>query len=229
MKDRDSFEQTPYQPPPGATEVILVRHGASAAAMEGVKFPLVDGRSDPHLSDAGVSQADSVGERLAIEDVDAIYVSPLRRTHETAAPLAEALGMEPRMLPDLAEVFLGDFEGGEYRVRAARGDEVIKRVFAEERWDVIPNAESFEDLGARVRGAIEQIAAEVGPNGIAVAFAHGAVIGEICRQATRSRPFAFVHADNGSISRLVIQDDGRWLLRSFNDIAHLAVTTGPVG
>ena len=63
----------------------------------------------------------------------------------------------------------------------------------------------------------------------AVAFAHGAVIGEICRQATSSRPFAFVHADNGSISRLVIQADGRWLLRSFNDIAHLAVRTGPVG
>ncbi len=80
-----------------------------------------------------------------------------------------------------------------------------------------------------MRGAIEQIAAEVGPSGIAVTFAHGAVIGEICRQATSSRPFAFVHADNGSISRLVIQDDGRWLLRSFNDIAHLAVTTGPVG
>jgi 2,3-bisphosphoglycerate-dependent phosphoglycerate mutase len=48
------------------------------------------------------------------------------------------------------------------------------------------------------------------------------VIGEICRQATSSRPFAFVHADNASLSRLVVFGDRRWLLRSFNDTAHLA-------
>jgi probable phosphoglycerate mutase len=58
---------------------------------------------------------------------------------------------------------------------------------------------------------------------------HGAVIGELCRQATDSRPFAFVHADNGSLSRLVVFPGGRWLLRSFNHISHLLVRTGPAG
>ena len=229
MADRDSFEQHPYALPPGATEVALVRHGASAAAVEGVTFPLIDGRSDPPVSEVGQSQAESVAERLAGEDIRALFVSPLRRTHETAAPLADATGIEPTVLPELAEVFLGEFEGGEYRVRAGRGDPIIKQVFAEQRWDAIPGAESLADLGRRVRGAIERIVAEVGPDGTAVAFAHGAVIGELCRQATESRPFAFVHADNGSISRLVVREDGRWLLRSFNDIAHLTVRTGPVG
>jgi probable phosphoglycerate mutase len=57
---------------------------------------------------------------------------------------------------------------------------------------------------------------------------HGAVIGELCRQATDSRAFAFVHSDNGSISRLVVLADGRWQLRSFNDISHLAVRTAPI-
>jgi probable phosphoglycerate mutase len=51
---------------------------------------------------------------------------------------------------------------------------------------------------------------------------HGGVIGEIARTATSSRPFAFVHADNCSVSRLVVFGDGRQLLRSFNDVAHLA-------
>ena len=229
MADRDSFEQHPYSLPPGATEVVLVRHGASAAAVEGVTFPLIDGRSDPPVSEVGQSQAESVAERLAGEDIRALFVSPLRRTHETAAPLADATGIEPTVLPELAEVFLGEFEGGEYRVRAGRGDPIIKQVFAEQRWDAIPGAESLADLGRRVRGAIERIVAEVGPDTTAVAFAHGAVIGELCRQATESQPFAFVHADNGSISRLVVREDGRWLLRSFNDIAHLTVRTGPVG
>ncbi len=62
-----------------------------------------------------------------------------------------------------------------------------------------------------------------------MAVVHGGVIGEACRQATASRRFAFVHADNGSLTRLVVGADPRWLLRSFNDVSHLAVRTGPVG
>jgi probable phosphoglycerate mutase len=229
MAERDGFEQHPYALPPGATEVVLVRHGASAPAMPGVKFPLVDGHSDPPLSDAGHTQARGVAERLAPETMRNVFVSTLRRTHETAAPLVATTGVETTVLPELTEVFLGEFEGGEYRVRAARNDPVIARVFAEQRWDAIPGAESLEDLGRRVRAAVEQIVAETGPDATAIAFAHGAVIGELCRQATDSRPFAFVHADNGSISRIVVGPDGRWLLRSFNDISHLAITSGPSG
>jgi 2,3-bisphosphoglycerate-dependent phosphoglycerate mutase len=229
MADRDAFHQRPFSLPPGATEVILVRHGASEAAIEGVRFPVVDGRADPALSEAGAEQAEAVAERLAAEGAERLYVSTLRRTQETARPLAEATGLEPTVLADLTEVYLGIFDAGEYRVRVARNDPIIQRVFAEQRWDAIPEAESLESLGSRVRAAVERIVAETGPDATAVAVAHGAVIGELCRQATESRPFAFVHADNGSVSRLVVQADGRWLLRSFNDISHLTVTTGPAG
>jgi len=34
---------------------------------------------------------------------------------------------------------------------------------------------------------------------------------------------------HGSISRIVVGPGDRWLLRSFNDISHLAITTGPSG
>jgi 2,3-bisphosphoglycerate-dependent phosphoglycerate mutase len=55
---------------------------------------------------------------------------------------------------------------------------------------------------------------------------HGGVIGEICRQATASRPFAFVHADNCSVSRLVVLPGGdRMLLRAFNDVSHLGAAS----
>jgi probable phosphoglycerate mutase len=230
MADRDSFEQSPYELPPGSTEVVLVRHGASEAAVIGARFPLVDGHSDPALSESpGLGQAEAVAEALRHEDVAGIFASTLRRTQESAAPLAAELGLEPRILFELREVFLGDFEGGEYRIRQAHGDPIIQRVFAEERWDAIPGAESFEDFGARLRSGVEQIVAAVGPETTAVAFVHGAVIGQICRMATDSRPFAFVHADNGSITRIVVHADGNWLLRSFNDINHLTVKTGPAG
>jgi probable phosphoglycerate mutase len=189
----------------------------------------VDGRGDPNLSDAGRAQADAIGTYLAREGIARLFVTPLRRTHQTAAPLVQATGLEPTVVEDLAEVRLGDWEGGEYRVRAANDDPIVARVFREERWDIIPGAESQESLGERVRAGIERIVAETGPGALAVAVTHGGVIGELCRQATDSRPFAFVHSDNGSVSRLVIRANGRWLLRSFNDVSHLPVHTGPTG
>ncbi|MDX6686640.1 MAG: 2,3-bisphosphoglycerate-dependent phosphoglycerate mutase [Baekduia sp.] len=228
MSDRDGFEQVPYALPAGATEVVLVRHGASAAAVPGARFPLVDGRGDPPLSEAGHRQAEAIAARLAADPPSRLYVTNLRRTHETAAPLVAATGLEPIVVDDLAEVRLGEWEGGEYRVRAGRGDPIVRRMFAEQRWDVIPGGESMESLGGRVRASIERIVAETGPGAVAAAVVHGAVIGELCRQATDSRAFAFVHSDNGSISRLVVLADGRWQLRSFNDISHLAVRTAPI-
>jgi probable phosphoglycerate mutase len=103
----------------------------------------------------------------------------------------------------------------------ANGDPLAMRLAAEERWDLIPGAESGDELAARVRAGIEALVQRTGPGRVAAAVVHGGVIGEICRQATGSRPFAFIHSDNGSITRLVVLGDGRWLVRSFNDTAHL--------
>jgi probable phosphoglycerate mutase len=125
------------------------------------------------------------------------------------------------VVPELREVHLGDWEGGEYRIRMAEGDPLARRALAEERWELIPGAESGAALTARVRAGVEAIVAQLGPGVAGAAVLHGGVIGEICRQATDSRPFAFIHADNGSVSRLVVFGDGRWLRRSFNDTAHL--------
>ena len=228
-QDPDEYPQRPFRLPPGATEVVLVRHGASAAAVPGTPFPMVDGRGDPPLSEVGEAQARAVGDRLAGEELERLYVTTLRRTAQTAAPLAGATGLEPAIVPELAEVNLGEWEGGEYRIRAANGDPLVHRIFAEERWDLIPGAESPADLEARVQAGIGRIVEETGPDRVAAAVVHGGIIGEICRQATRSRPFAFIHADNGSLTRLVVMPGRPWLLRSFNDISHLAVLTGPAG
>jgi probable phosphoglycerate mutase len=228
VKDPGSVPQRPFALPPGATEVVLVRHGASAAAVRDAPFPLVDGRGDPPLADDGVRQAEAVGRRLADAGLSKLFVTPLQRTHQTAVPLAAATGLEPVVVPELIEVGLGEWEGGEYRFRVQAGDPLLARVFAEERWDVIPGAESSEALEERVRAGIARIVAETGPDATAAAVVHGGIIGEVCRIAVRSHPFAFVHADNGSLTRIVVLD-GRWLLRSFNDICHLPVVTGPAG
>jgi len=215
------YSQHAFAPPPGATEIILIRHGASADAIPGERFDLVDGHGDPPLSPAGQEQARAVADRLAGEPLDALFVTGLSRTVQTAGPLAERLGIEPVTITDLREVKLGDWEGGEFRIRAQSGDPIAMRAIAEENWELIPGAETMAELAERVARGIGSIVEATGPDASAAAVVHGGIIGEICRQATDSRPFAFVHSDNCSISRLVVLPDGRRLLRAFNDVAHL--------
>jgi 2,3-bisphosphoglycerate-dependent phosphoglycerate mutase len=219
------FEQHRYAPPPDSVEIVLVRHGASEAALSGKSFPLVDGQGDPALSEVGQAQARSVAVELDGEELSGLFASNLRRTQETAAPLVAATGLQVAVLPDLREVFLGELEGGEYRIKVATGDPIVAEVARRERWDVIPGAESPGQFSGRLRAAIAEIAAAVPIGTTAVAFVHGAVIGDLCAMATGSRPFAFLNADNGSISKLIVHGDGSWLLRSFNATRHLDAAT----
>ncbi len=209
--------------PPGATSILLVRHGESAPARVEEPFPLVDGQGDPELSPAGRDQAERLAHRLAGlptgEPLAAVYVSPLRRTAETAAPLVRRLGIEPRVDTDLREVHLGEWEGGVFRFRVAEGHPLTLRMRAEERWDVIPGAEPAQRFADRVRAAVERVAGRHPDQTIAV-FTHGGVIGQILSEATGSRPFAFTGADNASVSLLVV-DGPRWVVRTYNDTGHL--------
>ncbi|GAC1533911.1 MAG: histidine phosphatase family protein [Acidimicrobiales bacterium] len=214
------FSQRSFAPPPGALDLLLVRHGQSEAFTPGRPFPLVDGQGNPALSALGQEQGARVGARLAGEGIDAIYVTNLVRTAETAVSLAEATGLVPVVEADLREVHLGEWEGGLFRQKVGEGDPVALEMMARERWDVIPGAESSEGLATRVRAAVGRLAAEHGGQRV-VAFTHGGVISEVLRLATGARPFAFTGAENGSISQIVVVGD-RWIVRRFNDTAHLS-------
>lgn len=204
-----------------------MRHGESAPARDGEPFPLVDGHGDPALDPVGHEQAGRVADRLAVEPIAAIYVSTLRRTTETAAPLAARLGLEPLTEPDLREVYLGEWEGGVFRKHVAEGHPLAQRMYAEQRWDVIPGAEPADAFAARVRAAVSRIAGIHRDETVAV-VSHGGVIGQVLAEASGSRAFAFTGSDNAAISHIVVTDD-RWVIRRFNDTAHLglAFTSAP--
>ena len=221
LKDVVEYLQRPWELAGGATEVLLVRHGAAAPAVPGQLFPLVDGHGDPPLSPAGRAQAERVAERLGDLPSAALFVTTLTRTVQTAAPLAKVLGVLPVVVPELREVLLGVWEGGIFRIKVHEGHPLALRMAQEERWDVIPGAEAAAAFSERVLGGLRTVVASTGPDATAVAFVHAGVIAEACHQVTGSRPFAFVQAENGSITRLVAHGDGRWTLRSFNDTAHL--------
>jgi probable phosphoglycerate mutase len=217
----ERYPQKDYSRPEGSIEVVLIRHGASEAAVDGQSFELLEGQADPALSPHGELQAQAVAAALAGEPLEALYVTPLRRTAQTAAPLAAATGLEPVVLPELREVHLGELDGGAFRIAVARRDPLVAEVFAKQRWDIIPGAESAADFARRTRAGMERILEGVEPGASVAAVVHGGVIGELCRQASDSRPFAFVHADNGSLTRIAVLPDGRWWVRTFNEGGHL--------
>jgi 2,3-bisphosphoglycerate-dependent phosphoglycerate mutase len=212
------IRQLKFVAPPGACRVLLLRHGETAPVRDGVAVPLLEGQSDPDLDPVGIDEARRAAQRLAEEGIAAIYVTPLARTHQTAAPLADRLGLQPVVEPRLIEIHLGEWEGGQYRRRVASKDPIAVRVVEEQRWDVIPGAEPMDRFAARVRAGIEAVAA-AHPDQTVVVVSHGGTIGQALAEATGSRALAF-GPDNGSISELVVS--GReWALRRFNDTAHL--------
>ena len=214
-----SYPQSGFPDIPGSADILLIRHGQSEPYVPGTPFPLVDGHADPALTPDGHEQAQRLADRLA-SDADRRDLRDHAAAHRADGGAAGRPARPgPQVEPELREVHLGDWEGGEYRQRVAEHDPIVRQVFESERWDVIPGAETSASLAARVRAAIDRLAAGHAGHRLAI-FTHGGVIGQALALASGSRPFAFLSADNGSISRLLVIEQ-RWIVRGFNDTAHL--------
>ena len=106
-------------------------------------------------------------------------VSHLRRTHQTAAAIFAARVAETEPAPvitaDLAEQHFGDWQGLTYAELEARRDGAYHRFWHAPATERPPNGESFEDVVARVSGAMSRITGEHAGRDI-VAVAHGGTI-----------------------------------------------------
>jgi 2,3-bisphosphoglycerate-dependent phosphoglycerate mutase len=193
------YHQTVYSPPKGAADLLLIRHGQTEPARPGYSFPMVDGHGDPALHPNGEAQAIAVGEFLKADPIDAIYVTTLRRTHQTAAPLAAHLGLVPVVEADLREVCLGEWDGGLYRIKAVEKDPRFVRANQMQEWGEIPGAETTAIVHDRVRAGLLRIAARHADQRVAVVV-HGGVI--------------------GAASRIVVLGD-KMSVKGFNDSSHL--------
>ncbi len=241
-----SYAQGFFTPSDDASQILLIRHGQSAPYVPGRPFRLVDGHGDRELTELGHFQAQRLADRLVDEPVRAIYVSTLTRTHQTAAPLAKATGIEPIVEPELREVFLGEAEGGLLREMFATDHPTARKLREHQDWGVIPGAESNAQLTERVVGAVERIA-DRHPGEMVAAFCHGGVIAAVLQHVAGSGPGTFFGVRHTAINHLVIElpfgvvtggdagegglaavaaSDRRWIIRTFNDGAHAGGLTG---
>ena len=152
------------------TQVLLIRHGIND--MVGQK-KLAGWLPGVHLNDEGRAQAEALAERLRDVPISAIYCSPLERTQETAAPLAERTGLPVQIREGLGEVRYGDWTG-----------QPIEELAKHELWRVVqtypsgmrfPGGDSMREMQARIVGEIEAIAADH-PRDIVAIISHADLI-----------------------------------------------------
>jgi probable phosphoglycerate mutase len=90
-----------------STRVYLVRHGATQLTAEN-RFA---GAVAVDLSEEGRAQVRRLADRLAGDEIDAVYTSPLSRTLETATILAAPHRLAPVAEDGLREIGHGHWEG----------------------------------------------------------------------------------------------------------------------
>src|SRR5699024_1444749 len=121
----------------------------------------------------GRRQAEALVPELAHEEIESIWVSNLVRTHQTAAPLAAARGLEPVEREGLREIIAGDLE-------MRNGEEDVRTYLAAIMgWTQDPDSrmaggESGREMMARYDAVVEEIVA-TGQSTAAI-VSHGAVI-----------------------------------------------------
>src|SRR5579859_5121740 len=165
-----------------AAELFIVRHGdAIPGPDEIIPSGIYD---DLPLSQVGREQAQALAGRLSDTHFAAIYSSPLRRCLETAAPLAEHLGVTPVIVPDLKEIRLGEIRplpsdskdlAALTRALHERQADIVRLAGENGNWDAIENSEPSKAFRRRVVEALDEIARHhIGER--VIAFAHGGVV-----------------------------------------------------
>jgi probable phosphoglycerate mutase len=203
------------------TELLLVRHGEADSNRDG-RF---GGWSPVPLTDRGRAQADRAAAELAARRPVAVITSDIARAVETAAPIAAALGVEPRHEPGLRERSLGVFDGLAFTEAEARYPELWRRLVARDPDAVPDGGETAAAVFARVRGAIGRIVTEHAGQRVVV-VSHGLALfhafSYVCGLGV-PRPDApvFVLVDNASITHVEHRAGDRWRIVTVNDTAHL--------
>jgi probable phosphoglycerate mutase len=188
--------------------IYLLRHGQTDYNAEG----RLQGQLESTLTALGEAQVRAMAQVLKAEIADVsgwrILASPLRRTRQSAAIVAETLGLDVEIASPLIEVGCGDWEGRLYaEVRAENPEDFNARDW----FFRAPGGERFEDMAARIDPWLATLPPE--PERRLILVAHG-ISGVMVRRAylglTREQAFeldtpqdALFRLWGGAMTRLI--------------------------
>ncbi len=217
---------------PGATRLVLIRHGEAVCNVSGV----CGGRLGcDGLTGLGRRQVEALRDRLLVTGelagADALYASVLPRAVETAELLAPALGAvaagrRASTLEVLTECGLCELHPGE--ADGLTWSEFTER-FGPLDWDadpwrpIAPGGESWAGFVNRVAGALDGIVSDRAGQLVVVACHAGVIEASILAklavagglEGTRLQ----LRTGHASMTSWEV-DAGRWRLLGYNDVAH---------
>lgn len=185
-----------------------------------------EGGADPELSDAGHQQANRLAAYLAVEEIHALYASPMRRARETAAPVAVATGLTIGIVDGVAEF---DRHHGEYipaEEMKATNHPRWQAMMAGERLETEIAPEVFQaEVIASVDGIIDAHAGQK-----VVVVCHGGVINAYLSHVLGlAVSTGFFYPNYTSIHRVIAARSGHRTISTVNEIAHLRGSGLPIG
>ena len=193
-------------------EIVFVRHGLP------LRVELETGIADPELAAEGHEQAAKMAAYLGVEDVEAVYVSPLRRALETARPLCKVLGLEAVVSEGVAEFDRNSREYVPVEELRATNDPRWEKLLRGE-WDGVDEDPSI--FKARVVATVEDMIARH-PGGRVVVVCHGGVINQYLAHVLGIEThIGFFYPKYTSIHRVMAARSGQRSIVSINEASHL--------
>ncbi|MCL2580188.1 MAG: histidine phosphatase family protein [Oscillospiraceae bacterium] len=201
------------------TNIYLVRHAQSEGNLSGH----FQGITDAVLTPLGLKQAAAVGARLAEMPLAAVYASPLSRANQTANAIAAHHGLEVITEPDIIEISGGVMENVPFGVLLEKFPKEFYMFDREPHlFEGIEGAESVASVFARMKSAIERIAARHPGQSVAV-VSHGCPIRCYLGYAkgyTLEQLGRMSWGKNTGLSHITFEG-GKPALHLENDIAHI--------
>jgi broad specificity phosphatase PhoE len=148
--------------------LVLARHGRTAWNLAGRG----QGHTDVSLDEAGHSEALAAAPVLAAYEPALVWSSDLARARQTAEYVAKELPVEPVYDARLREFDLGRRTGLTMAEFAEQFPDE-HAAHASGRYVPVPGAESVEDVIARVRSALDEVLAGLGPGETGLVIGHG--------------------------------------------------------
>jgi probable phosphoglycerate mutase len=145
--------------------LFLIRHGENDYL---VKNRLPGHTPGIHLNGRGREQAAELARTLSRLPIKALYSSPLERAVETAEPLAQLLGLEIQLHPDLTDTDVGNWAGRSWK--ALSRTRLWKVIQENPSHFQFPGGETFVQAQKRVTRALDAIANAHADEMIAVVF-----------------------------------------------------------
>lgn len=186
----------------------LIRH----AAHDRLGSVLVGRLNGVHLSLRGRAAARSLASLFAREEIAAVLTSPRERAQETAEPIAEALGLTPRISNALDEVNFGGWQGKSFE--ALGGDPEWERWNNCRSMARAPRGETIADVEARMLGELLHLHASV-PGGQFILVSHAEPIRATLLRVLGLSPdlWSRIEVEPASISTILLDESGGRLIR----------------